>query len=110
MKYHVRVYQVALQGEVNVEADSEQAAKALALEMARKGEVSLRFPDCGCLALSFKKPEKDISVVDFNYYRTVLQTQYDPEKLRSEMNDLIQEAEAVILSLYIENDLLKDKK
>lgn len=53
MKYHVHIYQIAMRGEVNLDAKSEQEAREKALSMARKGEVSLYFPDCGALAIAF---------------------------------------------------------
>lgn len=58
MKHTSMSNQVSLQREVNVEADTQQEAEAMALKMARDGEVSLRFPDCGSLAVAFEL-EKD---------------------------------------------------
>lgn len=53
MKYHVHIYQIAMKGEVNIDANSEREAKEKALKMARNNEVSMRFPDCGALAIVF---------------------------------------------------------
>jgi len=52
--FHVHVYQVSVLGEVDVNARNNKEAKEIALDMARKGEVSLRFPDCGMIAVTFE--------------------------------------------------------
>ncbi|MBW1666734.1 MAG: hypothetical protein JRJ66_01545 [Deltaproteobacteria bacterium] len=53
MKYHVHVYLLALKGEVDVEAVSEEEAKRMAVDLARQGCVRLSFPDAQLLAMSF---------------------------------------------------------
>lgn len=55
--YHIHVYQIALKGEVNIKSESKEEAEKKALQMARKGEVSLVFPDCGQIALGFEIEE-----------------------------------------------------
>jgi len=54
MIYHVHIYQVASQGEVNIEAKDKNEAMEKALDMAKEGSVSLRFPDCGQIAIPFE--------------------------------------------------------
>ena len=56
MKYRVNVYQVAMRGDVNVEANSSDEACDKAIEMAKRGEVSLRFPDCQVVAVIITDP------------------------------------------------------
>ena len=56
--YHVHVYQIASMGGVDVEADNERDAMSKALKKANAGEVELRFPDCGRLAIPFPNSEK----------------------------------------------------
>lgn len=64
--YHVHVYQVSVLGEVNIEADNPIEAREIAMEMSRKGEVSLRFPDCGTLAIAFENDDRH-SVLKENF-------------------------------------------
>ena len=53
MKFHIHVYQIAMKGEVNIDAKSEREAREKALKMAQNSEITLRFPDCGALAIAF---------------------------------------------------------
>jgi len=53
--YHVHIYQVSSLGEVNVSAKNEEKARELGIEMAKEGKVSLRFPDCGQIALAWEQ-------------------------------------------------------
>ena len=64
-RYHIHVYQVSSMGEVNVEADNPIEAREKAMEMAREGLVSLRFPDCGTLAIAFPDEKHEILKEEF---------------------------------------------
>lgn len=71
MGFHVHVYQVASMGEVNLPyIDDPIEAREIAMQMARESKVSLRFPDCGTLAIAFPD-EFGHGVID-----------EDPEKIR----------------------------
>jgi len=53
MKFHVHVYEVIRKAEVNLDAYSEEEARADALKIATSGRVPFMESDCRFVALSF---------------------------------------------------------
>ena len=53
--YHVHIYQVSSLGEVNISAKNEKEAREQGMALAKEGSVSLRFPDCGQIALAWEQ-------------------------------------------------------
>lgn len=59
MKYHVHVYNTSLMGEANIEANNEEEAKNKIFQMAREGNVMMRFPDHDMLSIAFPMSDNE---------------------------------------------------